>query len=163
KVAGEPVDVGVWVITQAADPQAVFLPVPSDSRFPGGTATLWGVPEGVLVRSAGMMRLTRDPAAAHKIGNDGSVILWVGAKVVLRLDIDRIPGGRYADDGCSVEVYTNPDPVPYVELETLGPQRRLAVGESLSATNRYSLFPRGSGDPEAAARRVLGTRETKPQ
>ncbi|MBL9175881.1 MAG: hypothetical protein JNL10_20225, partial [Verrucomicrobiales bacterium] len=47
KVAGEPVDVGVWVITQAADPQAVFLPVPSDSRFPGGTATLWGVPEGV--------------------------------------------------------------------------------------------------------------------
>ena len=55
------------------------------------------------------------------------------------------------------------DPVPYVELETLGPQRRLTVGESLSATNRYSLFPRGSGDPEAAARRVLGSREAKPQ
>ena len=68
-----------------------------------------------------------------------------GGKAVLRLDIDRIPGGRYADDGCSVEVYTNPDPVPYVELETLGPQRRLAVEESLSATNRYSLFPRGTG------------------
>ena len=163
KVAGEPVDVGVWVITQTADPQAVFLPVPPDSKFPAGTATLWGIPQGVLTRREGLLRLTRDPAASHKIGNDGSVILWVGAKEILRLDIDRIPGGRYADDGCSVEVYTNPDPVPYVELETLGPQRRLSVGDTLSATNRYSLFRRGAGDPESAARRVLESEGRKPR
>lgn len=163
KVVGDPVDVGVWVITQTSDPQAVFLPVPPDSKFPEGTATLWGVPQGVLSRTAGLLRLTRDAAASHKIGNDGSVILWVGAKAVLRLDIHRVPGGRYADDGCSVEVYTNPDPVPYVELETLGPQRRLSVGETLSATNRYSLFRRGTGDPEAAARRALESEGRKPR
>lgn len=163
KIAGEPVDVGVWVITQTVDPQAVFLPVPPNSKFPAGTATLWGVPEGVLARRAGLLRLTRDTAASHKIGNDGSVIVWVGAKEILRLDIDRIPGGRYADDGCSVEVYTNPDPVPYVELETLGPQRRLSIGETLSATNRYSLFRRGTGDPESAARRALEPEGRKPQ
>ena len=36
KVQGDPVDVSVWVITQARAPEFVELPLPKDSRFPEG-------------------------------------------------------------------------------------------------------------------------------
>ena len=157
KVAGDPVEVGVWVITQVADPVAVFLPVPASSRYPSGTTTNWGVPSGVLTRSGDVLRLTRDPVASHKIGNDAGSVAWVGRREVLRIDCPRVAGGIYGDDGCSMEVYTNPDPVPYVELETLGPQRRLSPGDWIAATNTYVLFRRVLADDEAEARRVLSS------
>lgn len=156
KVSGDPVEVAVWVITQTREAQAVFLPVPTPSKFPLGTTALWGVPTNQLSCVAGgLLRLDRDRQASHKIGNDGTSLVWVGEREVLRVDIPRIPGGNYPDDGCSVEIYTNPDPVPYVELETLGPLRRLQVGERLSATNTYRLARRGGGSPEAAASAIL--------
>jgi hypothetical protein len=155
KVSGDPVEVGVWIITQAKDPEAVFLPVPADSKFPAGTTTLWGVPTNHLSRADGMLRLTRDRKDNHKIGNDGTSIVWVGAKELLRVDLPRVPRPAYPDDGCSVEIYTNPDPVPYVELETLGPLKTLKVGDRLSATNTYRLGRRGSGEPQAEARALL--------
>ncbi len=163
KVSGAPVEVAVWVITQTRDAQAVFLPVPSPSKFPLGTTATWGVPTNQLSCVAGgLLRLDRDRKASHKIGNDGTSLVWVGDREVLRVDIPRIPGGNYPDDGCSVEIYTNPDPVPYVELETLGPLRRLQVGERLSATNTYRLARRGGGSPEAAASAILA-QPAKPQ
>ncbi|MBX3735001.1 MAG: hypothetical protein KF791_20690 [Verrucomicrobiae bacterium] len=155
KVAGEPVSLGVWVITQVADPVAVYLPVPPDTRFESGTSAMWGPVPATLSRRGNLLRLTRDTRASHKVGNEGVSMVWVGAHELLRVDIPRIAGGTYADDGCSVEVYTNPDPVPYVELETLGPQRWLAVGDSVAATNTYRLFRRELTDDEADARRVL--------
>jgi hypothetical protein len=154
-VAGEPVEVGVWVITQARGPVAVFLPVPKNTRFPAGTATNWGVPHPFFQRPGGLVQLTRDPATPHKIGNDADSIVWVGARETLRIDVSPRTTATYPDDGCSVEVYTNPDPVPYVELETLGPLRRLAVGDVLSATNTYTIQRRQLKDPLAEANRIL--------
>ena len=163
KVSGDPVEVGVWVITQVRDPVAVFLPIPSDSRFPQGTTTNWGVPSGVMTRSGNLLRLTRDPRDSHKIGNDGTSLVWIGRDAALRIDVPRVSGGAYGDDGCSVEVYTNPDPVPYVELETLGPIRRLSSGEAMEMTNSYTLFRRVLTDEEAEARRILATAGTAPR
>ncbi len=155
KVSGDPVEVGVWIITQAKDPEAVFLPIPSASKFPTGTTTMWGVPTNHLSRVDGMLRLTRDLKDSHKIGNDGTSIVWVGPKELLRVDIPRVPGANYTDDGCSAEIYTNPDPVPYVELETLGPVKTLRTGDRLSATNTYRLAQRTSANPEREVRALL--------
>jgi hypothetical protein len=155
KVSGDPVEVGVWVITQAKDPEAIFLPVPAGSKFPVGTTTLWGVPTNHLSRAEGMLRLTRDRKDSHKIGNDGTSIVWVGAKELLRVDLPRMPGATYPDDGCSAEIYTNPDPVPYVELETLGPVKTLRMGDRLSATNTYRLARRVNGNVSAEAKALL--------
>lgn len=155
KVSGDPVEVSVWVITQAKNPAAVFLPVPADSKFPTGTTTMWGVPTNHLSRVDGMLRLTRDLTGSHKIGNDGTSIVWVGTKELLRVDVPRVADATYPDDDCSAEIYTNPDPVPYVELETLGPLETLKVGDRLSATNTYRLGRRGSGEPQAEARALL--------
>ncbi|MBN8248933.1 MAG: hypothetical protein J0L84_16010 [Verrucomicrobia bacterium] len=155
KVSGDPVTVGVWVITQMADPVAVYVPVPKGSRFASGTSALWGASPPAVSRQGDLLRLTRDTANSYKVGNDGTAMLWVGATELLRIDIPRVAGGAYADDGCSVEVYSNPDPVPYMELETLGVQRRLAAGDTVSATNTYTLFRRQSADEAAEVRRAL--------
>jgi len=155
KVEGPPVEVGVWIITQTQDPVAAFLPIPAASRHPAGISHEWGVPTNHFSIANGLVRIERDRAGSHKIGNDSGQIVWVGSQWILRIATDRDASGPHPDDGCSTEIYTNPDPVPYVELETLGRLRTLAKGDRLSATNVYSLFRRQLKDPAAEARRVL--------
>ena len=67
-------------------------------------------------------------------------------------------GGEYPDRGASAEVYTNPDPKSYVELETLGPLVTLRAGERITQTNTYTLMRRMSADPAVDARRLLAGR-----
>lgn len=154
--SGAPAEVGVWVITQAKDPVAMFLPVPAGTKFPTGTSKQWGVPTNHLSVKDGLVRLTRDRKDSHKIGNDAGSMVWVGERQILRIDLGLESGATYPDEGCSAEIYTNPDPIPYVELETLGPLRALKAGERLSATNTYTLLRRAGGTPETAAHRALG-------
>ena len=69
-------------------------------------------------------------------------MLWVGENEVLRIGVERRPNQPYPDDGSSVEIYTNPDPAAYVELETLNSLVTLFAGQSTSASNHYSLSRR---------------------
>jgi len=142
KVEGEPVEVGVWVITQARNPVAVYLPIPPGSIFPEGYSQQWGTPTNVIQHQANQIRLTRDRVENHKIGNDADRIVWQGPKYQLIIESPRIAGAVYPDGGCSMEVYTNGGAADYVELETLGPLKRLSVGETLTAVNVYRVDPR---------------------
>ena len=155
KVSGPPVETAVWIITQAKDPEAVFLPVPAESKFPDGIAPEWKLPKEFARLQAGLVRLTRDPKESHKIGNDAESIVWVGAHEVLRIEVRRMAGAAYPDAGCSTEIYTNSDPVPYVELETLGPLHRLKIGDRISATNSYTLYHRAGADAGAQVKQIL--------
>jgi hypothetical protein len=155
KISGEPASVGVWVITQFRHPTAVFMPVPKNSQFPTGHAPTWKGPAEFLRREGDWLRITRNPAGPDKTGNDGTSLVWAGERELLRIDIPRTAGGDYAHGGCSVEVYTNPDPVPYVELETLGPRKTLRPGDRLSATNTYRLVRRTSAPLEQDVRALL--------
>lgn len=154
KVQGPPVEAGVWVITQTQDPVAAFLPIPKDSRYPGGFSHQWGVPTNHVAVRQDWVELRRDKVASHKIGNDAGQIVWVGKEWVLSIQTDRDAAAPHADEGCSTEIYTNPDPTPYVELETLGRLQTMKVGDRLSATNRYTLLPRHSKDPLEEARHI---------
>ncbi len=145
KISGEPVTVSVWVISQLRDPVAGFMPVPARSKFPTGAAPTWPMPEAFRKREVDWVRITRDRAESHKTGNDGSVLVWAGERQLLRIDLSRVAGADYPDDGCSVEVYTNADPVPYVEFETLSPLKTLKPGDQLSSTNTYRLAHRSAG------------------
>jgi len=53
----------------------------------------------------------------YKVGFEGSSLLWIGDKHALRIDSLRAQGAEYPDKGSSAEVYTNPDPLKYVELD----------------------------------------------
>jgi hypothetical protein len=144
KVAGEPVEVGVWVITQMREPDRVFFKASADPRFEGGWSHEWKAPKEVVQVEEGFVSMRRHPKGSYKIGNDSKSILWVGAEDVLLIDVEASAEGAPADGGCHVELYTNGGEVAYVELETLGRLSRMAVGDVISAKNTYSLGYRTS-------------------
>jgi hypothetical protein len=155
KVTGEPRKVAVWVITQLKEPVGVFLPLPRPSVFATGyNRQSEALPAGLRV-AGNLLSLTRDPRAAAKIGSDAGTLVWVGEQAVLRIDSPRAAQAEYPDQGSSVEVYTNPDPHPYVELEVLGPLQALRVGERAKRSSIYTLLRRSEVSAEVEAERLL--------
>jgi hypothetical protein len=75
---------------------------------------------------------------------------WVGKRCVLRIDAETGPG-EYPDGGCVTEVYTNPDPQKYVELETLGTLEKIGAGGHIRRTTAYSVMPRREADVDSSA------------
>ena len=155
KVSGKSVRVGIWTITQLKDPLGIYVPLAPETILPKRYALLSQKPPPSLKVAAGLISLSRDPSASYKIGSDAGALVWVGAKHALRIDAPRQRKGEYPDQGSSVEVYTNPDPLHYVELETLGPLQTLKTGERMEHTVTYTLLRRSELDPEAEARRIL--------
>ena len=155
KVGGERQSVSVWTISQLREPLAVFAPVRPDSQFPRGFRTLSRDEPPTLRIQDRVLSLTRSPNAAYKIGLDADRLIWVGERQALMIESPRFPGAEYPDGGSSTEIYTNPDPLKYVELEMLSPLRRLRDGDSYSLVVTYRLFPRREATPEAEARRIL--------
>jgi hypothetical protein len=154
KIVGSPVTVSVWSITQMQEPEQVFLQMKEDSTLPDGFIRLIDAePEGLRIED-GLLSLARDPAKCAKIGADAISMVWVGRKLVVRIDAEDGPG-EYPDGGCVTEVYTNPDPLPYVELETLGPLTTMSAGDRIERTTVYTITPRSEADPEAEARKFL--------
>jgi hypothetical protein len=144
KVTGNTNQVGVWVITQVKEAECVFVPVPSASIFAKGYTPLGAVPKG-LVFTNGLISFARDPGADTKIGNDAGALLWVGTKTALLIESARVPGVSktgYPDGGCSAEVYTHANPVPYIELELLAPLVSLGTNTTTEATSVYTLLRR---------------------
>ena len=75
---------------------------------------------------------------------------------MLRIDSPRVPETDYPDSGSSAEVYTNPNPLQYVELEMLGPLHTMKVGDKIERRNTYTLFHRTESDPAAQVTAILG-------
>lgn len=156
KVAGDPVKVAVWVVTQLRDPERIFVPVPAGTRFAGGYGLQSKAPPPDLRLEGGLLSLGRDGGAAYKIGSDAGTLLWVGARHALRIDSPRAAAGEYPDGGSSAEVYTAPRPLDYVELEMLGPLKLLRVGDRVEGRSTYTLTRRTEPSAAAEARKILG-------
>ena len=155
RISGEPATIAVWVVTQLKEPDGIFVNAPEKPSSPGYVLLSKSQPPSLRMRN-GRISLTRDAKSAYKIGSHGGALVWVGPRSTLQIESLRVPGAEYPDKGSSVEVYTNPDPLKYIELETLGPLNAMKKGDKIERTNVYTLFRRGRGDPEAEARRVLG-------
>ncbi len=156
KVKGQPQNVSVWIVTQLRDPLAVYAALPQPSLFPEGyNKQSENLPANLKVDN-GLLSLTRDRNQSHKIGSDGSTLLWMGEKVSVRIDSPRVLGLTYPDNNSSAEIYTNEDPKAYVELEFLSPLKTLKVGEKMDLTTTYTLIPRISENAEQEARKILG-------
>jgi hypothetical protein len=155
KVSGQPLKVGVWVITQLKDPVAACANLPLFERFREGYNRQSEEPPARLRVEDGVLSLTRDPKASHKIGTDSGTLFWVGPQSVLRIVSAREVFGQYPDDGCSAEIYTNPNPLSYVELEMLGPLQKMVVGDKITRASSYTLFRRTEVDPTLEVRKLL--------
>lgn len=155
RIEGEPAVMGIWVITQLKEPVGLFAPVPKKPVFPNGYTLLSAEPPPDLKVHDGLVSLTRNPKAAHKIGLDGDSLLWVGEKHTLRIDSPRVAKAQYPDQGSSTEIYVSADPLPYIELETLGPLHRMKPKDKISRANTYTLSRRTKPTPEAEARAIF--------
>ena len=154
KITGDPVKVGVAVITQLRDPQRAFIKLPPQSKYPDGYALLnFEKPQDAKFQD-GLFSLTRSHQKSSQIGNDGSSLLWMNEKFALRIDSPHVDGAEYAENSSAV-IYTNSDPDGYVELETYGPLTTMRVGDRIERTNLYTLSKRTESDPDAEARKIL--------
>lgn len=142
KAEGQSVNVGVWIITQLKDPEAVFIPLPKNPIFAEGYTKQSRELPADLKRDGQLLSLKRSAKVSTKIGTDASTLVWIGEKHIVRIDSSRVANAAYPDQGSSAEVYTNVDPLKYVELEMLGPLSQMKVGDRLEQTNRYTLLRR---------------------
>jgi hypothetical protein len=157
KLKGSSRQVGVWVITQVKNAERIIVPLPASTLFSKGYTNLGSIPKGLIVTN-GLVSLARDPNASTKIGTDAGALLWVGTNVTLLIESPRTPGVAakgFPDSGCSAEVYTNPNPVPYIELELLGPLATLVTNDFLTATSVYTLFRRSQPTAMQEAEKIL--------
>ncbi len=133
----------VWQVTQIDDPDVTEMPSYTRGRNPKGYYLFKDAdPEaGMLTQEKGRVRLRRSAVKASKIGGD-SPQGWIAARRgTLRLTMSAAyePGQEYPDNGSMLEIYTNPDPLRYIELELLGPIRTLRPGAQTSFTTRWRL------------------------
>lgn len=135
KVEGAPVRVGVWVISQLKDPERMFMPA-------SGYNKQSEVLPASLKMENGMITCARSAQDSTKIGSEAGDLFWADAKWIVHIRAPRETVGEFPDHGSSAEIYTNPDPNAYVELETLGPLRQLRAGDSLSRRQSYRLYRR---------------------
>jgi len=160
RISGTPAQISIWVITQLKEPVAVYVPRnQARAAGPEGPADfmLLGKDRPSSVKtSSEFVSLLRSPTAPYKLGFQSSRLLWVGEKYALQIESPRGESADYPDHGSSAEVYTNPDPLQYVELEMLGPLHLLRAGESIEQVNKYTLHHRQAVDPDDDARRILG-------
>jgi hypothetical protein len=154
KLNGDPIKLGIGVITQLRDPQRAFMVLPKKSQFPNGYVHLqFDLPQDLKVKD-GLVSLTRGKSIESQIGSDASMLIWMDQKYVLRIDSPRVEGAEYADQGSSAIIYTGADPFAYVELETFGPLSTMKVGDKIQRTNTYTLSRRTEKDPEAEAQKL---------
>ncbi len=133
----------VWQVTQVNAPDRLRMPLNPKGAFKKGYYVFQGsepVKDKIQVLTD-EVQLTRDSMKSAKIGGD-SPLGWLTAdKGAVRFEISskRQVGKTYADDGCSLEIYTNPDPLPYIELELLSPLTTIKPGQTLSMTTKWFL------------------------
>jgi hypothetical protein len=156
KVIGAAVRLAVWVITQLRDPAHIFVLLPEKSSFDTRFKQLMGPAPRDLRIDGKLLSLARDPGQCTKIGTEGSRVLWMGRDHALCIESSDA-SGEYPDSGSKTEIYTNPDPMPYVEIETMGPLATLNVGDRVEQTNTYTLVPRSLPDETREAQRIFGT------
>jgi hypothetical protein len=154
KLAGGAVRVGIWTVTQLQEPEQVCILLAARSKFPAGYLRLLAAEPAGLKIDGRLLSFARHPRQPAKVGTDGSSLAWVGRNCVVRIDAEAGPG-EYPDGGCVTEVYTNPDPLEYVELETLGPLTTMNAGDLIEQTTVYTVMPRSTPDPQAEARKAL--------
>lgn len=150
KVAGDPVKVGIGVITQLGDPERVFMVLPKKSRFAKGyVQQQFGLPDDLRVdgRFVSMRR-----GKQSQIGSDANTLLWMNNRYIVRIDSARVPGGEYADEDTNATIYTSADPLKYVELEPFGPLSTMKVGDRIQRTVTYTLMRRTEKYPLAQAK-----------
>ncbi len=150
RTAASTVPVTLWQISQVAGAARLVLPVDDNSAFTNGYRVLmFAAPPAAAVQVARQTLVLRTELPAEtKLGSDsrqGWVAAQVDRAVILLEVITPAAAGPFPEEGCAIEVYTNPG-MDYSEIELLSPEVNLAPGAVLETTVALSvhMLPRGT-------------------
>lgn len=137
------VEWSVWEVAQMREPETLHLPIHKGGKFPAGYYTFKdAAPYPGMFRIVGDEGLlTRHPKKSCKLGADSPKGALSADKEGVRFTISAAyePGQNYPDDGCAQEIWCNPDPDKYAELEILSPIQFVQPGDSYSFKTRWRL------------------------
>ncbi len=139
----KPVNWGVWEVTQTDSPDVIKMAAHKEGHFSNGYYTFKdsAPPEGMLTLTEDEVQVHRDTKKPSKIGGD-SPAGWIAAeKQGVRFQVSETYEAEkeYPDDGCGQEIYTNPDPLLYIEMELLAPMSSLEPGASTTFVTHWQL------------------------
>lgn len=145
-VGPSPVTLAAWAITQLAPGGVEIVP---QSKRPTGLLSdrqmaIWpytdmGDERVTWGDDALLLRSESTATRSFKIGLlnlEGWSAYVLGGSAFVKRFVSRL-GDTYPDGGMSFETYTDPR---FIEMETLGPLRELAPGDSTTHTERWQLF-----------------------
>ncbi len=142
-VGKKPVEWSVWEVVQIDDPEEASFTEFRTGRFPGAFYPFPGSPPlpGMVRVEASRVVFRRHVVTPGKIGGDAPDGRVQGVVKGLRFEISAPveANGEYPDDGCAEEIWSNPDPDRYMELELLSPLRKIPAGGSTSFVTRWRL------------------------
>jgi hypothetical protein len=143
--SAKPVKWAVWDIAQVEDPELATIPRSPAEIHPKGYYPFPDNPplEERLTVGENEVSIRRDHAKSAKIGSyskrSTASATKSGQRFTITVDDAAEPSERYPHGGGRQEIYTNPDPDSYVELELLGPVRELKTGEKAELKLRWRL------------------------
>lgn len=156
-----PVELAPWAITVLRAGATAIVPLSrgDNGLLPDRSVALWpyaSLADDRLTVAAEALQVDQDPGGdgRFKVGASGAdewaacVVDGVGFVTEFAYDED----ATYPDRGSAVEVFTDES---VLELETLGPMRELAPGESAVHTETWRLVESVAGDSAAALRDSL--------
>ncbi len=167
KVKGEPLLLSIWNVTQIEPPDAMFVPLNSESIYKNNFH--WLVPpksESPIVQMTPTLLQVRPSVGvstknSYKIGFDTSVVAVAAVKDGVAMmekatrENGEYPDGAVGGAGFPVEVYNNGDAKEnYVELELLSPLHLFKKGDRYQHTVRWSLHRLSSSDVNAMTTRA---------
>jgi hypothetical protein len=132
---------GIWEVFQTNAPADATLQRNLGGLFSDGYDLLSGtLPSNTRITQSALI-LQRDPANSYKVGSDapGDTLRAHVQGVTLRLEAYHVVSDSYPDGGCDEEIYSNPDPLPYMEMELLGPVVTLARGATATFYTNWLL------------------------
>lgn len=138
---------GLWQVTNVDRPTVARMRVRPTPAFPQGFSFYPDNPEreaGVTVRD-GWLTARRHPSLSWKLGAPANPFELEASgewgRLVLRAE--DLPGkGEFPDEGRARQLYSNPDALPYMELEVADRVVTLQPGEIREFRSSWTLFRR---------------------
>lgn len=132
----------IWQVTQVDEPDVVEMPR-SSGMYSQGYRVFPGLPQpGEYVRvEDGRVICRRSRRSAYKVGADAprTVVSCGRSGWVFIMEGPKRTEGIYPDGGCNVEIFSNPDPSPYMEMEVLGPMEEIPAGGRIRLVTTWTL------------------------
>jgi hypothetical protein len=160
-----PVELAPWAITQFRLGGTVILPMPIGNADPDGLLhnrqfSLWPYAriidprlklgdEYILFKADALL----PPFKIGYFNPHGWLAYWLEG-VLFRKSFEVHAGYSHPDNNCNAEIYCNDR---FVELESLGPLRRLSPGESLSHMETWEVTEGVDRLPEEVQKKLLSS------